>query len=191
MEFCLEFHLWNLFFAMAAFLLLTLLLGFSKQSESWCSNEFRNHKTKQYLLVGDSEAGALSYSVKRNSESGCWDFKFLVGSRTAYWKKEVEKIDDNYNIIFISLGANDYANPKDISGIVEISKWAERHSNECIWVGPPKLWNKDSNVVKTIKNTTTCKFFDSSAEKIELTSDLVHPTYAGADFWLKKVLEQK
>jgi len=170
---------------------LTLMLGFNIQSESYCSDQFLFHHRKQYLLIGDSEAGALSYSVKRQKADGCWDFKFLVGSRTEYWKKESKKINDMYDIIFISLGANDYASPKSISGVTEISRWASEHSHECIWIGPPKLWNKESDVIEIINKNTKCKFIDSSKEKIELSKDLVHPTYNGADFWLKKVLDQK
>lgn len=176
---------------MALQYVLTLLLGFSLQLESYCSDKFLVHSRKQYLLIGDSEAGALSYSVKRQKIDGCWDFKFLVGSKTAFWKKETAKLNDIYDAIFISLGANDYASPKSISGVTEISEWASEHSHQCIWIGPPKLWNKESSVVETIKKTTKCKFFDSSVERIELSSDLVHPTYSGADFWLKKILEQK
>lgn len=151
-----------------------------------------NTKTEQkvILLIGDSEACAVAMH-KKGFESDKLRIKHFckVGSHIRDWPTKMSTIlkNEKHDGIMIFLGANDYYSKPDMTEILNVVR---NDNTKCLWVGPPKLWNRGGKVNNHIKDNLngTCDFLDSQTINLELP-DKVHPSWSSAKKWLKIALE--
>jgi hypothetical protein len=90
----------------------------------------------------------------------------------------------NPEMVIVTLGMNNvtYPHPEVLShNVVSIVK--KIAPRDCYWIGPP-AWKPSAALVKVLaESTPPCRFFDSSALKLERQTDGIHPTALGGEVW--------
>ncbi|MFO0736242.1 MAG: SGNH/GDSL hydrolase family protein [Labilithrix sp.] len=164
----------------------------------------RSLKGKKVLHVGDSMVGG-TFGLTRALEKKLTPEGAKLVRRTtvseslnSFDKGPILRDalrDEKPDIVIVTLGANDVLSPHPemYGGSVEriVKRIGDR---ECWWIGPPRIKTavatpsgKTSDLVlsEVIKgHVGTCKFFDSSALKIDRASDGIHPSNVGGETWI-------
>jgi hypothetical protein len=103
--------------------------------------------------------------------------------------------DEKPDIIIITLGANDVLSPHPEIYGGSVDRIVKRIGDrECWWIGPPRIKTavatpsgKTSDLVlsEVIKgHAGGCRFFDSTALKVDRASDGIHPSNVGGETWV-------
>ena len=164
----------------------------------------RSLKGKKVLHVGDSMVGG-TFGLTRALEKKLTPEGAKLVRRTtvseslnSFDKGPILRDalrDEKPDIVIVTLGANDVLSPHPemYGGSVEriVKRIGDR---ECWWIGPPRIKTavatpsgKTSDLVlsEVIRgHVGTCKFFDSSALKIDRASDGIHPSNVGGETWI-------
>ena len=169
-------------------------------------------KHQNILVIGDSEAGSISFALqgakKKGESSGETAarmagspyqgenvaFEFKGGTPIDYWSKQghgKEALDKHpeTDTVFVFLGTNDFY--KQAAPDVEpLLKEIRDRNIKCVWAGNTSVHNKKWAINKKLKEAVEadCSYVDS--ESIQL-GDGVHPTFQGVVQWLKLIWSVK
>lgn len=139
------------------------------------------------LVFGDSQAiatyGELRHVMGQNYE---FDLLAKVGSRISYWTSDkLQPLATPRDTVIIFLGSNGYdTSPEDPKLILD-----SVGSARCIWVGPPRIRNRDYRFTKKLAEAVSqkCTYFDSQKLPLRLP-DGIHPDSSSARFWAEKIV---
>jgi hypothetical protein len=148
---------------------------------------------RHILLVGDSEAGRVSWRVKDVKESD--DVVHVVykgGTTIQQWgagglfNAALTKYPSDDTVV-IFLGTNDYSKTTTPDVAPILRQVTAAHMN-CVWVGPTSVHEKSWSVNDLIEAavSSTCTYFNTEKMDIKL-EDHVHPNYDNAGKWLGMV----
>jgi hypothetical protein len=151
---------------------------------------------RRILIVGDSEACAVSWQLKNAKlpKLDVVEVECKGGTVVPYWgsqgnlKKALDK-RQKFDIVIIFLGTNHYGQvvtPK-VEPILDIVK---ERGLRCVWVGNTSVNGKKWKINHLIRDavTPTCQYFDTEQASIPLP-DGVHPDGSGAIKWLNLIWE--
>ncbi|GAC1353100.1 MAG: hypothetical protein NVS3B20_07770 [Polyangiales bacterium] len=133
-------------------------------------------------VLVEQRGGKLFSDAWTSSTTKMWATKDRLGKLLAATKPDV---------IMVALGANEvlYAAPENCAPNVRAIVLS-LHSKSCVWVSPP-LWKGETGIVKVERdNAGPCRFFDSSALKLDKQTDGIHPSLKGGTAWADAVWEQ-
>jgi lysophospholipase L1-like esterase len=159
---------------------------------------------RHVLIVGDSEAGRVSWvvqDVKNTDDTILVDAK--GGTSTTYWgashaarlQQSFTKMP-NADTIVIFLGTNDVWR-KSLQGCLDdemevatqnMLDSIQKHGISCVWVGPTNVHGQKWPINDALENKVSpvCSYFNTEAVKIPL-EDGVHPNKDEARKWLGMV----
>lgn len=148
---------------------------------------------RRILIVGDSEACAVSWQVKRvKLPTDTVDVECKGGTTVPYWGSQghLKMALDKHlkpDVLLVFLGTNHYGQvvTPDVKPILDIIKDREL---TCMWIGNTAVKGKKWKINKLIRDavTPTCSYFDTEEANIPLP-DGVHPDGIGAVKWLKLI----
>jgi hypothetical protein len=157
---------------------------------------------REVLIIGDSEACAVSYVVKATVKQINIDAKqpedvvnvdCKGGTVVPYWGtgghfRAALARHPKTDAVLIFLGTNHYWNQKDTPNVVPILDLIKEKGLNCVWVGNTAVHGKHWNINNLLRTavTPTCSYFDTEAANIPL-ADGVHPDRAGSVKWLKAI----
>lgn len=109
-----------------------------------------------------------------------------VGSHTRDWTDAVLNTLGIYSgdTVIVFLGSNDYDSPINPNNII---RWADSNGIKLLWVGPPKLFEKEGKCVPVLHNALGMRYFDSRVLNLKL-GDGVHPTPDEYKRWMRAVI---
>lgn len=153
-------------------------------------------KHQNILIIGDSEAMFAGFKVKniqQPNETVYVDGKpsTTIGQwNNGMFRKEMDKYFD-LDVVVIFLGTNN-VELHEMPPYQNILNEVKVRQLKCVWVGPPKVYNRHHQMNDLIKEAVsdTCIFIDTEALGIELV-DNVHPTPTGTIKWLNEIWRVK
>lgn len=151
---------------------------------------------QKILVLGDSEAGAVSPSLKNVLLPGeTTELEYKSGSSIEYWArgKFHEALGHHFvpDVIIVFLGTNNYGYQTlpDVTPILD--EIVQTHA-KCIWVGPTSVNGQKWKIDKLLKKAVSgqCSYVDTEELDIEL-ADGIHPTQVGVTKWLNEIWSVK
>ncbi|MEL6182010.1 MAG: hypothetical protein AAFS10_23825 [Myxococcota bacterium] len=151
------------------------------------------------MLIGDSMAGRLSRPLKAlmDAGDGVTAFRSLheVNDALHAWKRnglvrlrsglQTEQPDT----VVVVMGTNDFLHP-DVEQLTSTIAAVESAiaPRPCYWVGPPRLWTRDTGIVELLRSRTThCAYLDSEPLTIARGRDGWHPSPTGSAQWAQAI----
>lgn len=158
-------------------------------------------RARNVLIVGDSEACAVSYYVKETVKAlndaaqeprDSVDVVCKGGTVVQYWGggghfREALSSHPKTDSVLVFLGTNHYGSTAT-PPVKPMLDLVTDHKLDCLWVGNTAVKGKHWPINDIMRDAVspTCSYFDSEAASISL-ADGVHPTKEGAIRWIKLV----
>ena len=144
-------------------------------------------------LIGDSMAGRLTRPLRARVEASGLELVslFEVNDALHNWKRtRLERLRaglaaESPDTVILVMGTNDFLHPKvdELTSTIQAIE-AEVAPRLCYWVGPPRLWARDTGIVELLAKTTHhCAHLDSEPLSIDRGHDGWHPSQEGAAQW--------
>lgn len=150
---------------------------------------------RRVLIVGDSEAGRVSWVIKDVKDSDdVVDVVYKGGTPIAYWASNgAHQLNQAFNdhpgtdTVVIFLGTNDWYR-KTLPDVDPILKAVTDRGISCVWVGPTSVHGKKWPINDMLENkvSSVCSYFNTEVAEISL-EDGVHPNQQEARKWLGMV----
>jgi hypothetical protein len=150
-------------------------------------------KDSRILHIGDSFAGALGVELNKVfKDAGVksrLEFETATYIPTWAYQKKLQGLVSSFNpdLVLISLGANELANPEPHKRAPLVKKIvASLGGRSCVWVAPA-LWDgAKSSLLDVIKaNVEPCVYLDMNrlVKKMPRSGDKIHPSMAARPDW--------
>lgn len=154
-------------------------------------------RSRNVLIVGDSEACAVGNVAQRTSDEVGWghviDTSCKSGSTIQDWSGNridtTLKNHDRSDAVIVFLGGNNVHN-ENTAGAETIVQKITAHRSSCVWVGNARLFDKTWRInssLKEVVEASGCRYLDSELLNLKLV-DKMHPDVESAKLWFKSAI---